>query len=217
MEKEPSNSSKWIWIAIVILVLIGVGIFCSYLLGQKQTVSVPVVQPVPPIITTAPTLTPTISASPTASTSPVSTVDWKTYTNSQYGFSVKYPKTWTINNNSTDGGSQKSLINIGGPVAESNDSLLFTYYDSMTSFNSAWFGKGNAKTVSEFISNNGIKKVGDISISGVSSTEFMSGGIMSTVLVILVPYNNHIYLVQSKLSQLSATDQQILSTFQFAK
>lgn len=63
-----------------VLILVGV-VFGAYKLGQRQ------VQPVP-----QPTPTPAAVATPTSDP----TADWKTYTNTKYGYLIRYPEKWLL-------------------------------------------------------------------------------------------------------------------------
>ncbi|MDO8570435.1 MAG: PsbP-related protein [Candidatus Daviesbacteria bacterium] len=82
---ERSESKGFAPILIIILIALAVG---GYLLYQKQVKPVATPQPV-----IQPTSVPTISPSATDS---AETANWKTYTNSKYGFSFKYPQDYAI-------------------------------------------------------------------------------------------------------------------------
>ncbi|MDO8639116.1 MAG: hypothetical protein Q7R43_06075 [Candidatus Daviesbacteria bacterium] len=68
-----------------ILILVGIVVVAlavgGYLLYQNQVKPVPIVAPQPIAQT---------------STSPDETANWKTYTNTKYGYSIKYPNDWHI-------------------------------------------------------------------------------------------------------------------------
>lgn len=77
-------------ILIVILIALAIG---GYLIYQKQTKPVSVSQPV-------------TQSSPSSAVSPVpngtgETTNWKTYTNKEYGYYLKYPSSWIINEEAT--------------------------------------------------------------------------------------------------------------------
>jgi len=83
LDKIKAQKKKiFIGIGLFLGVLILAGaVFGVYKLGQRQVPSAP--QPTPtPIIEPTPTIDPT--------------VDWQTYTNTGYGYSIKYPSNWTI-------------------------------------------------------------------------------------------------------------------------
>ena len=77
---------SWIWIVLIVVVLAGAGYFGWYYFmgpGKKTTT------------TSTPTSTTTTPSTSTTTNSTTSTADWKTYTNSKYSFSVKYPTAFT--------------------------------------------------------------------------------------------------------------------------
>lgn len=80
-----------------VLVLAG-AVFGAYKLGQKGT------QPGP-----QPTPTPVAVAIPT----PDPTANWKIYTNTKYGYSIKYPEDWFIKES---GNPQEAFIEIHSPT-----------------------------------------------------------------------------------------------------
>lgn len=74
-ENKGLLSSKWLGIGIIVIVLI-LGVSGAYLLGQNNA-------------TKTPTQKTVAVASPTPTPDP--TANWKTYINTQYGYSIKYP------------------------------------------------------------------------------------------------------------------------------
>lgn len=78
-EKLGLHKFKILGGVLGILVFAG-GVFGAYRLGQRQ------VQPTPQP-------SPIVSPSPT----PDITANWKTYTNTKYGYSIQYPDDWAIN------------------------------------------------------------------------------------------------------------------------
>jgi len=106
---EVQNQPPKPWLKIVLLGLVGlivVGglVFAGYKLGQREE-QAKLPQPTPVSF-----LTPTSTPTPTPKTSPITvvatpseltptpdpTADWKTYTNTKYGYSIKYPSNWWI-------------------------------------------------------------------------------------------------------------------------
>lgn len=88
-ETQIKPPKPWFKIVLLIglgLMLISSLVFAGYQLGKKQ--SKPVVQLSPTPLAAATLLpTPTAVATPT----PNPTAEWKTYTNTTYGFEIKYP------------------------------------------------------------------------------------------------------------------------------
>lgn len=77
MEPTKPAVSMWLWVTLIIVFLIGGGFFAWYYLmspGKKAAT------------TTTPTPTPV-----TTYTNSSSTAGWLTYTNTTYGYSIKYP------------------------------------------------------------------------------------------------------------------------------
>jgi hypothetical protein len=86
-ERAKINKSK-IFVSVLGIFVFAGAVFGAYKLGQRQ------VQP------PQPTPTPEV-ATPT----PDPTADWKTYTNTEYGYSIKYPKDW--NTSEPEGGPER--------------------------------------------------------------------------------------------------------------
>jgi len=80
-----------------VLVFAG-AVFGAYKFGQRQVQLAP-----------QPTLTPTAEATPT----PDLTANWKTHTNIDYGYSIKYPEDWFIKES---GNPQEAFIEINSPT-----------------------------------------------------------------------------------------------------
>jgi hypothetical protein len=85
MSKELISKNKYIIIAIILIFGIGAGIL-GYLRNKKLTPPIASVSPAPiqsPATSPSPTPNPALTPPPEI---------WKTYTNSQLGFSIKYPQ-----------------------------------------------------------------------------------------------------------------------------
>lgn len=80
--------AKWLWITLTIVAVIAGAFFAWYfLMGPGKTVE-------------------------TKTTTPVTTdvtANWKTYTNTQYAYSIKYPETYTVKQDAKDLDSAKDL------------------------------------------------------------------------------------------------------------
>jgi len=98
MNQQPIQApkpavSKWLWISLIVVVLGAAGYFgWYYLKGPGKKVATSTTSTTPTSTTTTPSSTTT---TPTTTTTD-KTADWKTYNNSTYGISVKYPTDWTL-------------------------------------------------------------------------------------------------------------------------
>lgn len=120
MENEPKH--KVDLYMTILLVLVSALIFgvLGFAYGQQiakesaalESSTASVNYPSESTVTTSATVSATTSASATASTT--STADWKTYTNSEYGFSFKYPKDWTISKDAFASGGKYLDLNGDG-------------------------------------------------------------------------------------------------------
>ncbi len=102
MNPEPEKSLLLpILLSVLGATVVGGG---AYYMGVNQSQNQPTVivtaTPVPtstPIASSTPSPTPSPTATPAATID--STANWKTYTDTKYGFSFKYPPTWAVKNN----------------------------------------------------------------------------------------------------------------------
>ena len=84
--KPRKAIKKWLAITIILILVLSVPIEGYYLLGKMG------IHPKPSKVTiTTPTATPNSTTSDFA--------NWKTYTNNEIGYSVKYPSAWYTNGN----------------------------------------------------------------------------------------------------------------------
>ena len=74
-QNEQGNVSPWLLVTLIVVILAAVGVFGWYSWNKSKTPAV------------APAVTPTQT---------VSTADWKTYTNTKYGYLFKYPSNWFV-------------------------------------------------------------------------------------------------------------------------
>jgi len=162
-------------------------------------------------------------------TSTDETADWKTYTNTDYKFSFKYPSDWTLNSNdekavtvnSPENQAAKQKVDSGEMNGEGYMSDI-TFY----SYNSLSEADGNNPkkwtNISDMISDKGYFPNGLIktSLTGQTAYEGIEGGFGQYYIYVLqkdskifkVLFGN----VETK-DKLTLIDKKILSTFQFTK
>ena len=158
------------------------------------------------------TTTAVVGASTTASatTTADATADWKTYTNSQYGFSFKYPGGWTITNNTP---GQTGSVNQNLTIAGSDSEKLRLW------INPDGFGFEGASDIYQAEILNGRisiisrdKRQPDADFPELTP-QAVIGAISSSNINYTIAYN---FDMANRESELKNFDQ-ILSTFQFTK
>lgn len=108
------RNSLFLFILLVVVVLAGL-LFFAYSLGQKKIAKV------------QPYLAPTSAPQPTVTLD--ATANWKTYTDTELEFSVKYPNSWFLISDvltSYDASNYSSKL----PFPENSIKCDFNYYDS---------------------------------------------------------------------------------------
>jgi len=91
---QPSQMSAGLKIALAIGALVVIGV-AGYWLGNRDSEEV--------VVSPMPTETLAISSTPTSSQEASVSADWKTYTNTQYGFEFRYPADWYISDQGETG------------------------------------------------------------------------------------------------------------------
>ena len=170
-----------------------------------------------------------------ATTTATETADWKTYTNSTYGFSFKYPKDWQLKENSGSNTDQ-AIVSVTspetlkkiedqkkngqnfGPYAED---VSIYYYASVADEIENKANKLGATTLDELVQKNkSIQKIGTLKLGGKDAIDVIWAG-ESTYYTVLSVNNDHLYKILfnniQKKANLTSTEKTILSTFQFTK
>jgi len=174
------------------------------------------------------------STTSTAKNTTDSTADsyagWKTYSSSTYGFSLRYPSTWTLTENGGSNADQ-SVVSIASPETTAAfeaadgqegayaDDLSVYYYVSVSDEVENKTNNFGATTIPQLITtNNAITKIGTVTLGGAPATDVIWGG-LSAYYTILSGHNNHLYkLFFSNISekgQLTNIESQIISSFQY--
>jgi len=92
---ERKSSLPLIIILLVAILLVGIGgVYAGMQIGKKQVTPNQIISQPPILPTTIPTSIPTQLPEITSAPTPDATTNWKTYTNTEYGFSVKIPLEW---------------------------------------------------------------------------------------------------------------------------
>jgi len=99
MDPKPQKSNLWLWIIFIIVVLVGGGYFGWYFWNKSKTT--------PTSTSSSSTTTPSTTTSSNSATVPSTsstatpptgvdpTAGWKTFSDTDLGFSIKYPTTWS--------------------------------------------------------------------------------------------------------------------------
>jgi hypothetical protein len=153
------------------------------------------------------------------------TADWKTYTNTQYGFEVKYPSTWTAKPNYSGSSFKPSVISLLSPEAlkastpyQKNKMDINVY--SLAELND--IHKFNSNNLEDYLNANGTDVVSysKSTLNGVNAYDAKEAG-LGTYFAIYIERDAKIYqlffdAIGSR-AELSETEKEILSTFKFTK
>lgn len=186
-----------IGIVVLLLIILGAGAFVLQSKNNKQQVAQ--VTPVP----TKP-ITPTPTPDPTA--------NWKMYTNTKYGISIKYPPTWIYREIPGSAGStaddvylELSSSGFPSPQTDARADITFTFTKNDPSAN--W----QPKDFSNYQS--AAYQLGNVSATKISGVNRVS---LSPDMVILAPIgNNYVQILSNEPGNPPQIFDQILSTFKF--
>ena len=98
LKTEVGKTMTWLLLAAAIAIIGLLGVYYWDTMQELDNTSLPSWVPVHHV-----TPTPTTTVTPTTTTD--ATTGWKTYTNSTYGFSIKYPSSWTVKDTIQKSGS----------------------------------------------------------------------------------------------------------------
>lgn len=210
--QNPEHAPFWMWMVLLAVILIGVGFFAWINSSQSKTeTAVPVAETSTPA---------TAVVTPATTPTTVSTADWKTYTNTTYSYSIKYPSDWYLYDSNNKDVRVQPKQAYSGPVANEPipgpDSNAFEVIVSSTT---------KSLTDAANVASNGMGKTrtsiiigGQPGILG-TTTCADNPGVGCDAPTWLVVYKGYQYLISSNLGYDSnKTDfEAILSTFQFTK
>lgn len=148
------------------------------------------------------------------------TADWKTYTNTKYGYSFKYPNSW----NFMESPDKTRVIATPGdidPVYDGAMNFVVHYYTMHVYGGFSFDGHREYKNLNDYFSDEGItnQKIGETTLGGVKAYEVEIGG-MGINFGIVAERSNGIYEISfdvDRKANLSAEDKSIISSFQFTK
>ncbi len=186
---------------LIVVVVAGAGFFGWNYMQNNKTEVTPVVAPV--------AVTPKVTKSIAPSVSPlvISTADWKTYTNTDYGFSVKYPADLNIKETS------KNSRSVSLAIIDKNVSIIaFKTKMSLADLKKESESRGNV--IIDPIDT-------PLNIDGADAVKYELGGMSSGE---EIDVTNGTYAVSAEVyanpgsnTMLASTLEQIISTIQFTK
>lgn len=206
-QTEIGMVRPWLLVILAVVVLAGIGFFnWNYLQNRKTdniaSINSTLATPMPDTSIVVPTAIQAVSPSP------ISTADWKTFTNTKYGFSFKYPNDWGVVE-----GSEIGVINLAGSTKEGElnpDQTKIVIYQ--TTIDSV--GNLNDYVVNQYEK---IVSESNIIVGGFSAKKFVSQPqIMGTKTTEVFVLKNNFYYQIICMENSDKLDS-ILSTFQFTK
>ncbi|PIT89225.1 MAG: hypothetical protein COU27_01445 [Candidatus Levybacteria bacterium CG10_big_fil_rev_8_21_14_0_10_36_7] len=194
--KKPSAIPKILMLFVLIIVVMILSSGGTYLTLKSKITPTPT-PPVPITEISSPTLSPDLYTEETRS----ATANWQTYTNRKYGYSIKYPNDWKIQEKDNLQGLALFILTIYGP---SQNTLLDIWVNNMDWQQAENELKGKAKQISL----NGIMAYEE-KVSKTSRTYTFPSKVSGQIVQILFSPSP-----KSPLEEIKALDQ-ILSTFKF--
>jgi hypothetical protein len=161
------------------------------------------------------------------------TSDWKTYTNTQYGFEIQLPSDWQVQKNQTSISlnssknwetfiKEEEWVKSGyakNRPADPQDNLTIGYSDDIVKFAKSVNIKLNSPSLEEFIKlNTGFINPQKISFAGETAYRVNTSGMFDEETIFL-QRNNQLYSIKigSKIGMDAQLSSKILSTFKFTK
>lgn len=174
-------------VLVVLLLLLGTGAYAGIWYWQNQQVTQEVV----------PTFTPRVDA----------TADWKTYTNTKYGFEFKYPGDWEMVSYDGSGtGTVKDIVEVGPKESIGHNMIFYVGIDTKSPALPSDLAVGYKTNHPQ-----------SLQVAGVNSIEY-SGDDPLQDHIVLIPYRQSTFVVSTFQPAIpSLTAHQILSTFKFTK
>jgi len=146
------------------------------------------------------------------------TAGWKTYTDTVFGYSVKYPADWTkgvLAGSATFNSPENEAIKNSGTQNEAySPNIIIQTVSSLAEFTK--FNKDD-KTLDSFIRNDATNsKITVTTLDGEKAYKYLTGGIGDAYYQIAAEHNSKVYWIHFSPGELSTTQEKIMSTFKFA-
>jgi hypothetical protein len=157
------------------------------------------------------------------------TADWKTYSNSQFGFEVKYPSNWTINFDKPQQSSDSFYLMLASPETkkiardEAGENPMYDLniqtYKSLKDFNGGEDGKikNLLDSLNQMKKDETIVSLRETSVNGLKAYEVNQNGMGSPYTLYIESKSGKIYELwfnkEQERKYFSAIENQILSTF----
>jgi len=221
---QKTPISRLILIIILFIVLFALGIYVGFYMGVNSVSNELVVAEVQ----TNPITSTTATSSPI--NSPIDTSNWKTYTNDEYGFSIKYPSDWE-NIPEVKISSVGLVSSIASPEmikARNDNSGMYRndievyYFPKISDELNNKLNNWNAKSLDELIQNSNGKytKVGEVNINGNKIYKITTSGILSSNFL-FIEKNGQLYEIAinniDSFDSIDKTLENIIDSFQFTK
>ncbi|MFA6963923.1 MAG: hypothetical protein WC227_04435 [Patescibacteria group bacterium] len=145
------------------------------------------------------------------------TLTWKTYTDTAFGYSVKYPADWTkgvLADSATFNSPKNEAIKNSGTQNEAySPNIIVQTVSSLAEFTKF---NNDDKTLDSFIRNDVTNsEIAVTTLDGEKAYKYLTGGIGDAYYQIAAEHNSKVYWIHFSPGELSATQDKITSTFQF--
>ncbi len=156
------------------------------------------------------------------------TSNWKTYTNTKYGFEFKYPQDWVLETNYQSDENLIAVISSPETIKVRRDcyegcgpDILFSYYSSISEIHNVKANNIVVKNLSDYVYKSIlVSNPQKITFAGYNAYEVTKLG-YSVYFTIMIEKDGHIYQIlfgnDGSKQELDETENKILSTFKFTK
>lgn len=171
---------------------------------------------------TKPSSTSTTSSIATAFTTD-ETASWKTYTNSTYKFSFKYPADWITKEKAGDN-YDSSVVSLISPEVQKNPTaqprttdIDFYYFKTISEESSNKLNNLGAQSLADYVKKDStLSEIKDYTLGGIKGYIMTAAGNSAVTQIMIETSNKSIY-VASLSGNLGETEKKILATFQITK